>query len=208
MADITMTNEDQSKIVDFLFEMGTMRKLPRMHRQTLLTDDMSDNIATHSYRVTLIGWFLAKMEKVDPYKVVMMCLTHDMGEVRSGDHNWIHKKYVKIFEDEIKEEQLGALPFDDLKEIADEYDKRESKEAVVAKDADLIDQMLLLREYVWQGNREAGIWLEGKPGSTQGETQADRVSRLKTESAKKLAEIVLERGPSDWWNDIWTSKNR
>ena len=203
-----MTNKDQSRIVDFLFEMGTMRKLPRMHRQTLLTDDMSDNIATHSYRVTLIGWFLAKMENVDPYKVVMMCLSHDMGEVRSGDHNWIHKKYVKIFEEEIKEEQLGALPFDDLKVIADEYDKRESKEAVIAKDADLIDQMLLLREYVWQGNREAEIWLEGKPGTPRRETQADRVSRLKTGSAKKLAEIILERGPSDWWNDIWTSKNR
>lgn len=203
-----MIDKDKNKIVDFLFEMGTMRKLPRMHRQTLLTDDMSDNIATHSYRVTLIGWFLAKMEKVDPYKVVMMCLSHDMGEVRSGDHNWIHKKYVKIFEEEIKEEQLGALPFDDLKVMADEYDKRETKEAVVAKDADLIDQMLLLREYVWQGNKEAEIWLNGKPGSTQGDMHSDRVSRLKTESAKKLAEIVLERGPSDWWNDIWTSKNR
>lgn len=203
-----MIDKDQSKIVDFLFEMGTMRKLPRMHRQTLLTDDMSDNIATHSYRVTLIGWFLAKMENVDPYRVVMMCLSHDMGEVRSGDHNWIHKKYVKVFEEEIKTEQLGVLPFDDLKAIADEYDKRESKEAIVAKDADLIDQMLLLREYVWQGNKEAEIWLSGKPGSMQDETHFKHASRLNTESAKSLAIVIMERGPSDWWNDIWTSKNR
>jgi len=201
-------DEKNKKIVDFLFEMGTMRKLPRMHRQIFLTDDMSDNVATHSYRVTLIGWFLAKMEKTDPYKVVMMCLTHDMGEVRSGDHNWIHKRYVKIFEEEIKEEQLGTLPFDDLKTITDEYDKRESKEAKIAKDADLLDQIFLLREYVWQGNKEAEVWINGKPGSNKSSTQADRVSRLHTASAKELAQVIMEEGPSDWWNNLWTNQNR
>ena len=201
-----MNKEHEEKIVRFLFEMGTMRKLPRMHRQTFLTDDMSDNIATHSYRVALIGWFLANMEGADPYKVVMMCLMHDMGEVRTGDHNWIHKRYVKIFEDEIKkEEQLGTLPYQEMKKWADEYDKRESKEAIIAKDADMLDQIFLLREYVWQGNKEAQIWLEGKPGRERDE---DKRNRFKTESAKILSEITMKEDPSSWWNNLWTSKNR
>ncbi len=200
-----MNKEDNQKIVRFLFEMGTMRKLPRMHRQTFLTDDMSDNIATHSYRVTLIGWFLAKMENADPYKVAMMCLTHDMGEVRTGDHNWIHKRYVKIFEEEIKVEQLGTMPFPEMKELADEYDKRESKEAIIAKDADMLDQIFLLREYVWQGNKEAQIWLEGKPGR---ERKEDKRERFKTESAKQLCDIAMTEDPSSWWNNLWTSANR
>ncbi|MDP4020918.1 MAG: HD domain-containing protein, partial [Candidatus Adlerbacteria bacterium] len=85
------------KIVNFFFEVGTMRRLPRIHRQTLLVDDVTDTIASHSYRVALIGWHLAKMEKVDPYKVVMMCLLHDVGEARTGDHNWVHKRYIKVF---------------------------------------------------------------------------------------------------------------
>ena len=181
-----------------------MRKLPRMHSQSLLTGDMSDNIATHSFRVTLVGWFLAKTEKVDPYKVVMMCLTHDMREVRSGDHNYIHKRYVKIFEEEIKEEQLGKLPFKDLKNFSDKYDKRKTKEAIVAKDADLIDQIMLLREYAWQGNKEAEIWLKGKAN--------DKVNlqfaNLKTRSAKTLGKTIMSVSPSDWWNDIFTYKNR
>jgi putative hydrolase of HD superfamily len=86
------------KAASFLYEIGTMRKTARAHRQTLLTDDLSDNIASHSYRVTWIGWFLAKAEKVDPYKVLLMCLSHDLSETRSGDQNWIHKKYIKVFE--------------------------------------------------------------------------------------------------------------
>lgn len=200
-----MKKKDYKRIAQHLFEIGTMRKLVRMHRQTLLTDDMSDNIATHSYRVTIIGWHLAKMENADPYKVVMMCLLHDMPEVRSGDHNWVHKRYVKIFEEEIKKEQLGDLPFDDLKDLLDEYDARKTKEAILAKDADLLDQVLLLREYEWQGNEEAKVWLRGKRNDGEGNKQ---LKYLKTESAIKLGEAIYNEIPSEWWNEIWTSKNR
>lgn len=197
--------EKEKRIADFLFEIGTMRKILRMHRQTLLTDDMSDNIASHSYRVALIGWFVAKEESADPYEVVMMCLLHDLDEVRSGDHNWVHKKYVKVFEDEIGKEQLGTLPYPDLKELWDKYNERKSREAIVAKDADILDQVLLLREYEWQGNKEALVWLGGKQG-VGGAMQ--HVAMLKTETAKRLAEIIREKSPSEWWENIWTSQRR
>lgn len=189
---------DQKNIAGFLYEVGTMRKLPRMHRQTLLTDDMSDNIATHSYRVAMIGWFLAKQEKIDAEKVVMMCLLHDMGEVRTGDHNWIHKRYVKIYDDQIVKEQLGTLPFKELEEFGKEYEKRDSKEAYVAKDADIIDQILLLREYEWQGNKEAKKWLD----------ESGHMKRLKFQSSKDLAKEIYKQEPSAWWQGLWTSENR
>jgi putative hydrolase of HD superfamily len=194
----------QERIADFLFEVGTMRKLMRMHRQTLLTDDVSDNIASHSYRVSFIGWYLAKEEKADLYKTVMMCLLHDVAEARSGDHNWVHKRYVKVFEEEIAKEQLDALPYPDFKELVDEYNGRKTKEAVLVKDADLLDQILLLREYEWRGNREAGIWLRGK-GSDKINAQ---LMNLKSTAAKALGRAILKKNPSDWWNTIWTPKNR
>src|SRR3990167_9279189 len=142
------------RIANFLFEIGTMRKLPRMHRQTLLTNDDSDTIASHSYRVALIAWILAKEEGADPYKTVMMALLHDMAEARTGDHNCVHKRYIKIFEDEINKDQLGTLPYSDLEKLVEEYRERKSIESVVAKHADMLDQILLLREYEWQGNKE------------------------------------------------------
>lgn len=197
-------SKENTRLADFLFEVGTMRKLARMHRQTFLSDDVSDNIATHSLRVTLIGWILAKKEKADLYKVTMMCLLHDLGEIRSNDHNWIHKKYVKIFDDEIIKEQLGTLPFNDFKELVDEYEERKSKEAIIAKEADLLDQILLLREYEWQGNREAALWLHGK-GKSKGNVQ---LAKLKLKSSIELGKAIYKQGPSDWWNNLWTSKNR
>ncbi len=192
------------RIANFLYEVGTMRKLPRMHRQTLLTDDNSDTIASHSYRVALIAWHLAKIEKADPYKTVMMALLHDMAEARTGDHNWIHKRYVKIFEDEITKDQLGDLPFTDLEAFVTEYDQRESPEAIITKQADLLDQILLLREYEWQGNREAQLWLYGKE-TNKGRCQIDK---LTMPSAKKLGEQIYSVSPSAWWENLWTSKNR
>src|SRR5690606_13800057 len=97
----------------------------------------------------------------DPYKVVMMCLFHDLGEARTGDHNWVHKRYVKVFEDEIRRDQLGTLPDQEPNLLMEEYEARETLEAQLAKDADTLDQILLLREYAWQGNQEAERWLSG-----------------------------------------------
>lgn len=200
---------DQSgtRIADFLFEIGTMRKLLRIHRQPLLTDDTSDNIASHSYRVAIIGWILAKMEGADAAKVLLMCMLHDIPEVRSNDHNWIHKKYVKIFEDEIVKDQLETLPgfCGELATVAYEYHARLSKESVIAKDADLIDQVLLLREYEWQGNKEAALWLHGKDGA---DAKEERLKRLKTKSAVMLCSAIYDRDPSAWWNTLWTPENR
>lgn len=193
-------NNANEKIADFLFEVGTMRRLQRIHRQTLLVEDSSDTIASHSYRVALIGWHLAKLEGADPYKVVMMCLTHDLGEIRSNDHNWVHKRYVKIYEEEITKDQLGDMPFDDLFNIVNEYEARESTESIIAKDADIIDQILLLREYEWQGSKEAKKWLERK--------EFKHLDQMNTESGKKLGQTLYERNPSDWWSDLATNKNR
>jgi putative hydrolase of HD superfamily len=197
-------NKKENRIADFLFEIGTMRKLLRSHRQTLLTDDMSDNIASHSYRVTMIGWMLASEEKADSGKVVKMCLMHDLGEIRTNDHNYVHKKYIKEFSNEVIEEQLGDLPNSELKKLMHEYEKRETKEAIIAKDADLLDQILLLREYAWQGNKEAEVWLHGKSGQKEN----NQLKRLKTKAAKSIGKAIYKRSPSAWWENLWTPNNR
>jgi putative hydrolase of HD superfamily len=173
--------------------------------QSLLTHDLSDNIASHSYRVSMIGWFLAHEEKADPYKTVSMCLFHDIGEARSGDQNWIHKRYVKVFEDEITKEQISGLPVEDgVSELIEEYKERETKEAILAKDADLLDQILLIKEYIMQGNKEAEAWLkDGK-----GDNPNTHVKMLRSETAKRLAEEIIKQWPGDWWKNLWTETRR
>lgn len=199
-----LEEDDLKQVSQFLYEVGTMRKVARMHCQTLLTDDMSDNTATHTFRVVVIGFFLAKMEGTDPYKVMLMCLLHDMAEARTNDHNWIHKCYVVEHEDQVLEEQLGKLPYGESAEVAHEYSERESPEAIVAKDADILDQVLLLHECVWQGNLEAQQWLDGK----RKKSPYNYLKYLTTESAKTLGKAIYDEEPSSWWCGLYQNKKR
>lgn len=195
-----MAKNNIKSLTSFLFEVGTLRKIIRGHSQSLLTSDTSDNIASHSFRVTLIGYLLAENEGLDTGKVVKMCILHDVGEARSGDQNWIHKKYVKVFDDEIVKDQLSFLPeSSDMHSIAKEYKERKTKESKVAKDADLIDQLLLLREYEWQGNLEAKRWLKGA---------RNHEKMLYSKTAKKLAEELRKQSPSFWWENSWSQDRR
>ena len=190
---------DNQRLVNFLFEIGTMRKIGRSQVQTLFTNDITDNISSHSFRAALIGYLLAKKEKADTGKVMLMCLIHDLGEARSGDQNWINKKYVKVFEDEITKDQFENLTGDnEIYKIAKKYELRESKESKIAKDADLLEQGCGLKEHSAAGNKIAPKWL--KSGAV--------FKALSTKTAKKWGELILKTEIDEWWNNLWTMKRR
>jgi len=198
-----MKQTEIKKLVSFFFEIGNLRKVIRAHQQTLLSFDLSDTIASHSFRVTLIGYFLAKSLEADADKVTKMCLIHDLEETRSSDHNWVHKKYVKVFEDEIRRDQLENLSdLGELSKVAKEYDERKTLEAKITKDADLLDETFLLREYAWQGNKEAKSWL----GTAN--TEGNHEKLMFTKLAKQIAREAKRQPPSFWWKNLWTSNRR
>ncbi len=184
-----MDNSEQ--LAKFLFEVGSLRKIARSHRQKLLTDDMSDNIASHSFRVVHIGYLLAKAEKVDPYKVLLMCLYHDVGEARTGDINRTQKQYVSVNEEKLLNDQLTNLVEDnEVLHVMKEYQERISKESIVAKDADKIDQLLLIKEYAAQGVAINNYWFKEKETG---------IAWVETESAKKLVSQLYDTDPYAWW---------
>jgi putative hydrolase of HD superfamily len=206
-----MKQTELKKLTGFLFEIGNLRKVLRAHQQVLLSYDLTDTIASHSFRVTFIGYFLAKELGADADKVLKMCLAHDIEESRSMDHHWVSKKYVKIYDDEIRKDQLRGLPHaGEMIKLSKEYKDRKTLEAKVAKDADLLDQVFLLREYEWQGNSEARDWLRGDRGAkSSGKLgQSNQEKLMFTPLAKKIAREVKRQRPSEWWRDSWTSQRR
>ena len=195
-----MIDKKTKRIVNFFYEIGTLRKIPRSHMQTLLTGDLSDNISSHSFRVCVIGLILASLENANQNKVLLMCLLHDLGESRSGDQNWVHKKFVKVFENEISQSQISSLPNSkNLLDIIAEYKSRKTLEARITKDADRLDQMLLQKEYAWAGNKEAANWTKG----------GNHSKSLSTNSAKLLGIEIEQQKPSDWWtHGNWADSRR
>ena len=179
-------NSNYNKIADLFFEVGTLRNMKRMHCQTLL--QVNDTIASHSFETAIIGMTLAKMENVDENKVLNMCLFHDIAEARTGDANFIHSHYIKADEEKAIRDQYSETPLEkEIIEILDEYNKRKSKESIVAKDADLISQTILQCNYLKDSKKDLAKW---NRHSTKG---------LKTKSAKKLAKTIIIRSPFEWF---------
>ncbi len=201
-------NSKIEKLTGFFFELGTLRRVLRAHQQMLLAFDPTDNIASHSFRTAFIGYFLAKELKANADKVLKMCLLHDIEEVRSGDQNWVHRKYIKVYEEEIRESQLKAVSqSEELLELSKEYQERKTLEARIAKDADLLDEVFLLKEYSHGGNKEAEDWLNG--GWEEGvKKESEQEKGMSTDLAKQIAKEAKKQRPSLWWENLWTPNKR
>ena len=201
----TMTNLEVALFAKLFYEIGSLRKVMRAHQQRLLTTDPTDTIAAHSFRTTTIGLMLAIQheEDIEILKVVIMCLLHDLPETRTNDHHWVQKRYVKTYDMEVFIDQLGELSGSiSLLEIMKEYEERVTTESIIAKDADLLDQMLLMREYELQGNKQATKWLHEDDGVSKTE------KLMVTAVARKLAIEIKTQSPSEWTKGISTSKRR
>lgn len=174
-----------NKITNFFFEIASMRRLLRAHSQ--LIQEAADNISDHSFRVAIIGMNLAELERCDVNKVLKICLFHDVAETRIGDANFINQQYSDLHEEEARNDQMVGLPIaGEILDLLQEYDQRESREAIVAKDADYLDQMILQREYFFKDLQNHEIW--------QNHTE----SMLESESAKKLAQEIRKTNPFEW----------
>ena len=85
-------------LVNFLFEVGMLKKTPRTGYQFLGSG--RESVAEHSFRTAVIGYFLSLREpEADVRKTTLMCLFHDIPEARTGDHNYVNKQYVEVDED-------------------------------------------------------------------------------------------------------------
>ena len=188
------------RVVEFLFEVGMLKKTPRTGYQFLGSG--KESVADHSFRTSVIGYVLANQEpEADLNKVVLMCLFHDFPETRTGDHNYVNKRYVKADEKGALRDQVKALPFaDEVIALTNEFNEDITLEAQLAKDADQLDLILELKEQLDFGNPNAADWLNFA------------VKRLFTENARNMARKILETDSTNWWfdkdTDWWVNGSR
>ena len=176
-------------LANFLFEVGMLKRTPRTGFQFLGSG--AESVAEHSFRTAMIGYTLAQMDgQADVGRVLQLCLFHDIPEARTGDLNYVNKKYVTVDEDKAVEDLASQLPFgDDYRTTLQEFMAKQSHEALLAHDADQLEMILALKEYKDLGNRNADEWY---PSAFQ---------RLQTEGAKQLAETIWETNSTKWWFD-------
>jgi len=185
--------------VNFLFEAGMLKKTPRSGLQFLGSG--GESVAEHILRTLFVAYSLCKMTpEADECKVLKLCLFHDLPEARTGDMNYVNKKYVDVNEGKAVQELTQPLFFgEEIKSSIDEFNAKLTPEAIIAHDADQLALILLLKEYGDLGNKYSKEWIDYAS------------KRLGSENAKKMAECIMQTDSSDWWfkdkSEWWINGN-
>jgi len=174
-------------IANFLFEVGMLSKTPRTGLRFLGSG--SESVAEHILQTIYIGYTLCKQEPgLDELTVLKLCLIHDLCEARTGDMNYMYKKYVTVDEKKAVEDITESLPFgEEIQSLLEEFNARNTRESLIAHDADQISLLIQLKERGDLGNKYSAEWI------------AYAVKRLETAAGKKLAQAVLDTDWSHWW---------
>lgn len=190
---------EKQQIVDFLFEVGILAKTPRTGFHFLGSGAQS--VAEHINRTVYIGYVLASLEKkADMGKVLKLCLFHDLAEARTTDLNYVHQKYTRANDEKAIDELTASLSFgEDIAGAIKEFKERTTIEGKLAKDADVLEWVLSLKEQLDTGSTRAEKWMQ------------IAVKRLETKHAKVIGEIIMQTKSDHWWfaqqdDDWWVNR--
>lgn len=177
---------DLSRIIEFFFESGHLAKVQRSGFVHL--GDHKQSVAEHTNRMIFIGFVMAKTLGADDSKVLKMCLFHDLPESRCGDLNYLQQKYDTRDEKRALLDAIKDLPGqEEILSVYEEFEKSETLEAMISRDADQLELLLSLKPLIENGCGKAKTWIP------------NLVKRLKTELGKDLAERILKTSSDSWW---------
>jgi|SRR3989338_273008 len=183
--------------IDFLFEIGSLRNVPRAWQQVLT--GKVQNVSEHIFRMTMVAWMIASKEGANTSKVVKMCLIHDLAESRTGDIAFMHRSYVTRHEELAEEHMFQHTTLEkEAQVLLKEYNDRKSLEAKIVKDADNLDADLELKELARIGDSAA-------IGYQRNHRLVVRAKKLYTKTAKKMWDEI-KKADINLWHQRLTDK--
>lgn len=177
-------------LINFFNEAGMLNALPRSGFAFLGSGNQT--VGEHSFSMAIICFALARLmqEPIDLEKLLLMALLHDLPEARTGDLNYVNKKYVSADEDKVLKDLRNECRLgQEAAELIEEYKEGKSLESKIAHDADQLELMLQLKRELDLGNRYANDWLDSAK------------NRLHLSESKKLSEEILATPWNGWWQE-------
>jgi putative hydrolase of HD superfamily len=189
-----MIKKQEGNLLQFVAEAGMLKRVRRSGWWVLGIKD-AESVAEHSFRCAVIGYLLACLENAIPYKVLLITLFNDIAEARINDLHKMSQRYIELekIEDAVYIEQIDPLPKtikDELSKLHKEYRRQKTKEAIIARDADILECLIQAKEYQEHGFREAAKFMQKAPRA------------LKTKSAKRLWSLAKSAHLNEWWQKL------
>ncbi|EKD95494.1 MAG: hypothetical protein ACD_24C00471G0004 [uncultured bacterium] len=158
-----------------------------------------ESIAKHITGVLILGRALAKMSyrksnSFNLLKVESMLSWHDVSEAYTGDIPWDHRIYVDVNEKHALEDLFSAFTWGkNVISLIDEFNKRESLESNISRDADALYVLTTIRNLESQ-NYEI----------FRRDQRIERTLTLliKSDEGKELAKTIINESYNNLWNKI------
>lgn len=181
-------------VINFLTEVGLLKKIKRSGWWVAGIKD-PESVAEHCFRCGVIGYYMAHLEGVNPYKVMVMALFNDVHESRINDLHKMGHFYIdfKKAEKKVFGDQIQGLPpaiKEEMRQLRKEYDEQETKESLVARDADILECLLQAKEYYDEGYTKAKGFFVKAP------------AHLKTKTAREFWQDIKRWDSSHWWKKV------
>jgi putative hydrolase of HD superfamily len=180
--------------LDFFAEAGLLKRVKRSGWWVAGIDN-PESVADHCFRCAVIGFYMAHEEGADPYRVLAMTLFNDIHESRINDLHKMGHFYIdfKDAEKRVFKDQVAPLPSKvrtALVDIRGDYDTQKTHEALIARDADILECLVQAKEYEDNGYPVAEKFLKRAPGF------------LKTRTAQKLWKAMQRWDSTVWWENV------
>lgn len=176
------------ELANYLNEVGMLNRTPRSGFMFLGTGDQT--VSQHMYRMLHIAFLLARTsaEPIDELHLLHLVMFHDLPEARTGDHNYVNKRYVQEDLAHLLEDGKHMWPYgEEIAGYIREFEERAMPAAKLAADADQLELLLMLKEQADLGNPHTGDWV------------TPLLARLTTEPGKALAQDILATRWDEWW---------
>ncbi len=177
-----------SQRANYLNEVGMLNDTPRSGFAFLGSGEQS--VAEHIFRTMHIAFLLARLsdEKIDELHLLHLVMFHDLPEARTADHNYVNRRYVsedleRVLVDGTREWSQG----EEIAAYIREFETGETPTARLAKDADQLELLVMLKKLGDLGNPHTEDWITPLLG------------RLKTDAGKRLAQEILATRWDAWW---------
>jgi len=179
-------------IANLFFEMRMLKDIARSGYAFLGSG--GESIAEHSFTMAFICFVMSNLDRdIDGSRLVAMALLHDIPEARTGDLNYVHKKYAQVDEARAISHLIKPLSFgNDIKSLLEEFNLGETREAKLAKDADQLSFVLELKKLKDTGATSPEKWLPLVLG------------RIKTQMGIQMAQSIMETQWDEWWTSDYS----
>ncbi len=174
-------------IANLLFEAKMLKNIPRSGYHFLGAGE--ESVAEHSFVITFVAYVMSELApEADAFRLIRMCLIHDLPEARIGDLNYVQKNYVTPDEARAVRDATQDIPFGrTIADLLREFNEGQTLEARLAHDADQLAFILDLKALSDIGYDPPRRWLPVLQ------------ERLTTDIGKQIARNIIETDWDEWW---------